>query len=206
MNAAAASLDLAVIGNCQVAALVDNVGRIVWACLPKPDADPVFCALLRRDGGDSASGVFAVDLRDMTGAVRTYARNTAIVETTLTDLHGSSVKITDFCPRFRSRGRNFRPMAIVRLLEPVKGRPIVTVRLRPGCEYGAAEPQRVAGSHHIRFLSPSLNFRVTTNSSLSPLLDESAFVLDRPLAFILSVDETTNGFAAWPCPSTGRRP
>ncbi len=190
MNTPAAGLDLAVIGNCQVAALVDNVGRIVWACLPKPDADPVFCALLRRDGGDSVSGVFAVDLRDMAGAKRSYVRNTAIVETTLTDVHGSAVKITDYCPRFRSRGRNFRPMAIVRLLEPVHGRPIVTVRLRPRCEYGADEPQRVAGSHHIRFLSPSLNFRVTTNSSLSPLLDESAFVLDRPLAFILGVDET----------------
>ncbi len=190
MKPPAGSLDLAVIGNCQVAALVDKQGRIIWACLPKPDADPVFCALLQRDGGDSVSGVFAVDLRDMVAANRTYDRNTAIIETTLTDAKDNAVKITDFCPRFRSRGRNFRPMAIVRLLEPVKGRPIVTVRLRPRTEYGAGESQRVAGSHHIRFLSPSLNFRVTTNSSLSPLLDESAFVLDRPLAFILAVDET----------------
>ncbi len=190
MNTPAGNLDLAVIGNCQVAALVDNLGRIVWACLPKPDADPVFCGLLQRDGGDSVSGVFAVDLRDMAQANRTYDRNTAIVSTTLSDAQDNAVKITDFCPRFRSRGRNFRPMAIVRLLEPVKGRPIVTVRLRPRSEYGAGEHQRVAGSHHIRFLSPSLNFRVTTNASLSPLLDESAFVLDRPLAFILAVDET----------------
>jgi GH15 family glucan-1,4-alpha-glucosidase len=120
MNAAA-NLDLAVIGNCQVAALVDNLGRIVWACLPKPDADPVFCALLRRQGGDSVSGVFAVDLRDMAEAKRSYVRNTAIVETTLTDAHGNSLRITDFCPRFRSRGRNFRPMAIVRLIETHQG-------------------------------------------------------------------------------------
>jgi GH15 family glucan-1,4-alpha-glucosidase len=189
MNAPA-DLDLAVIGNCQVAALIDKVGRIVWACLPTPDADPVFCALLRRDGGDSASGVFAVDLRDMASAVRGYVRNTAIVETTLTDAHGNAVKITDFCPRFRSRGRNFRPMALVRLVEPVKGRPIITVRLRPRCDHGADDPQRVAGSHHIRFLSASINFRVTTNSSLSPLLDESALVLGTPLAFILAPDET----------------
>jgi GH15 family glucan-1,4-alpha-glucosidase len=118
---APANLDLAVIGNCQVAALIDTRGRIVWACLPKPDADPVFCALLRREGGDSVSGVFAV----------AYLRNTAIVETTLTDAHGNSLKITDFCPRFRSRGRNFRPMAIVRMIEPIKGRPIVNVRSRP---------------------------------------------------------------------------
>jgi GH15 family glucan-1,4-alpha-glucosidase len=187
---AASDLDLAVIGNCQVAALIDRRGRIVWMCLPKPDADPVFCALLQRDGGDSVSGVFAVDLQDMAEAKRTYVRNTAIVETTLTDTKGNSLRITDFCPRFRSRGRNFRPMSLVRLIEPIKGRPIVNVRLRPRCDNGADDPQRVAGSHHIRFLSAALNFRVTTNSSLSPLLDETAFVLGAPLAFILAPDET----------------
>ena len=185
-----ASLDLAVIGNCPINALIDTQGRIVWACLPKPDADPVFCSLLSRDGGGSASGVFAVDLRDLATARRSYLRNTAIVETILTDAHGNSIKITDFCPRFRSRGRNFRPIAIVRMIEPLKGRPIVTVRLKPRCDNGAAEPQRVAGSHHIRFLSPGLNYRVTTNSSLSPILDDSPFVLGAPLAFILAPDET----------------
>jgi GH15 family glucan-1,4-alpha-glucosidase len=185
-----ANLDLAVIGNCQISALVDDRGRIVWGCLPKPDADPVFCALLRRDGGDSVSGVFAVDLRDMTDSKRSYVRNTAILETTLADAHGNSVRITDFCPRFRSRGRNFRPMAIVRLIEPVEGRPIVNVRLRPRCNYGADDPQRIAGSHNIRFLAAALNYRVTTNCSLSPLLDESAFVLGTALAFILAPDET----------------
>jgi GH15 family glucan-1,4-alpha-glucosidase len=185
-----ANLDLAVIGNCQIAALIDDKARIVWACLPRPDADPVFCALLSRAGGESPSGVFAIDLRDMADVKRAYSRNTAIVETTLTDAHGNELRITDFCPRFRSRGRNFRPMAIVRLVEPLKGRPIVSVRLRPRCDNGADEPQRVAGSHHIRYISPQLSYRVTTNSSLSPLLDESAIVLSAPLAFILAADET----------------
>jgi GH15 family glucan-1,4-alpha-glucosidase len=184
------NLDLAVIGNCQVAALLDDRGRIVWACLPKPDADPVFCALLKREGGDSISGVFAVDLRDVSQSRRSYVRNTAIVETVLNDTNGNAIKITDFCPRFRSRGRNFRPMAIVRMIEPIAGRPIITVRLRPRCDHGADDPQRVAGSHHIRFLSASLNYRVTTNGSLTPLLDESAFVLGAPLALILAPDET----------------
>jgi GH15 family glucan-1,4-alpha-glucosidase len=184
------NLDLAVIGNCQVAALIDSQGRIVWGCLPKPDADPVFCALLRRAGGEAASGVFAVDLKDMAAASRSYLRNTAIVETLLTDAHGNRLRITDFCPRFRSRGRNFRPMALVRLIEPIEGRPIVKVRLRPSCGHGAHDPERVPGSHHIRFLAPALSYRVTTNSSLAPLLDESTFVLTSTLAFILAPDET----------------
>jgi GH15 family glucan-1,4-alpha-glucosidase len=185
-----ANLDLALIGNCQIAALIDARARIVWACLPRPDADPVFCALLNRDGGDSASGVFAVDLRDTTKIERRYLRNTAVVESVLTDSAGNSLRITDFCPRFRSRGRNFRPMAIVRLVEPIAGRPVVTIRLRPRCDNGAAEPQRIAGSHHIRFVSPQLSFRLTTNSALSPLLEESVLILNAPLAFILGPDET----------------
>jgi GH15 family glucan-1,4-alpha-glucosidase len=184
------NLDLAVIGNCQIAALIDARARIVWACLPRPDADPVFCALLNRDGGDSASGVFAVDLRNTTNVERRYLRNTAIVESVLTDSAGNSLRITDFCPRFRSRGRNFRPMAIVRLVEPIEGRPVVTIRLRPRCDNGAAEPQRIAGSHHIRFVSPQLSFRLTTNCSLSPLLEESVIILNAPLAFILGPDTT----------------
>jgi GH15 family glucan-1,4-alpha-glucosidase len=184
------SLDLALIGNCQIAALIDASARIVWACLPRPDADPVFCALLNRDGGDSASGVFAVDMRDAAKIERRYLRNTAIVESVLTDSHGNSLRITDFCPRFRSRGRNFRPMAIVRLVEPIEGRPVVNIRLRPRCDNGAIEPRRIAGSHHIRFVSPHLSFRLTTNSALSPLLDESVVILNAPLAFILGPDET----------------
>jgi GH15 family glucan-1,4-alpha-glucosidase len=184
------NLDLALIGNCQIAALIDARARIVWACLPRPDADPVFCALLNRDGGDSASGVFAVDLKDAAKFERRYLRNTAIVESVLTDSAGNSLRITDFCPRFRSRGRNFRPMAIVRLVEPVEGRPVVTIRLRPRCDNGAAEPQRIAGSHSIRFVSPQLSFRLTTNSALSPLLEESVIILNAPLAFILGPDTT----------------
>ena len=184
------NLDLAVIGNCQIAALIDARARIVWACLPRPDADPVFCALLNRDGGDSASGVFAVDLRNTTNVERRYLRNTAIVESVLTDSAGNSLRITDFCPRFRSRGRNFRPMVIVRLVEPIEGRPVVNIRLRPRCDNGAAEPQRIAGSHSIRFVSPQLSFRLTTNCSLSPLLEESVIILNAPLAFILGPDTT----------------
>ena len=184
------NLDLALIGNCQIAALIDARARIVWACLPRPDADPVFCALLNRDGGDSASGVFAVDLKDAAKFERRYLRNTAIVESVLTDSAGNSLRITDFCPRIRSRGRNFRPMAIVRLVEPVEGRPVVTIRLRPRCDNGAAEPQRIAGSHSIRFVSPQLSFRLTTNSALSPLLEESVIILNAPLAFILGPDTT----------------
>jgi hypothetical protein len=64
-------LELGVIGNCEVAALIDAWGRIVWACLPRLDGDPVFCGLLKRDAGSSESGVFAIDLHNFSHASRT---------------------------------------------------------------------------------------------------------------------------------------
>ncbi len=184
------NLDLAVIGNCQIAALIDHLGRIVWACLPRPDADPVFCSLLSSEAGDSLKGVFAVDLADLATATSQYQRNTAVVETLLTDSHGNQLRITDFCPRFRTRGRIFRPMSLVRIIEPVQGHPLITLRLNPCYDYGANSPEKISGSHHVRFIAPQLSYRITTNGSVSALLDESTVVLDAPLAFILTTDET----------------
>src|SRR5688572_32417638 len=39
-------------------------------------------------------------------------------------------RIVDFAPRFRSRGRVFRPMMFVRSVEPLAGRPTLRLRLR----------------------------------------------------------------------------
>ena len=44
MNGIPRSIDLGVIGNCEVAALVDADASIVWGCLPRLDGDPVFLA------------------------------------------------------------------------------------------------------------------------------------------------------------------
>ena len=56
-NRQPASLELGVIGNGSIAALVDQRARIVWCCLPRFDADASFCALLspQLDGGDVRS-------------------------------------------------------------------------------------------------------------------------------------------------------
>ena len=41
------NLQLAAIGNCQIASLIDDRARMVWTCLPRLDGDPVFCSLLQ---------------------------------------------------------------------------------------------------------------------------------------------------------------
>lgn len=41
------NLDLALIGNCTLGALIDSGATIVWGCFPRFDGDPMFCSLLR---------------------------------------------------------------------------------------------------------------------------------------------------------------
>jgi GH15 family glucan-1,4-alpha-glucosidase len=183
-------MNYGVIGNCQVAALVDEQARMVWACLPRPDGDPVFSCLLQKEGGESRTGVFAVDLVDLTRTEQEYMRNSAIIETRMYDSHGGVMRVVDFAPRFRSRGRVFRPMMFVRSVEPIAGRPTLRLRLRPTAGFGERSPPGVSGSHHIKFQADGLHYRVTTDASLSGLMEDRPIVLERPLHFILGPDET----------------
>ena len=184
----APDLNLALIGNCQIAALVDARAAIVWTCLPRLDGDPVFSALLTRAGAHSGRGVFAVELADLQHSRQAYVPNTAVVETVLQGRE-SAVRVTDFCPRLRMRGRVYRPAMIVRRLEPLSGRPVVSVRLRPTCSYGAGEPRVSLTSHALRFSDEGQGYRVTTDGSLAAVREERPFVLDRPLTFVLGDDE-----------------
>jgi GH15 family glucan-1,4-alpha-glucosidase len=184
-----ADLDLALVGNCQIAALIDRRARIVWGCLPRFDGDPAFCALLAGDGEPKA-GFYDVELLDLSRSEQRYLPNTAIVETVLYDSSGGVVKIIDFAPRFQQHGRVFRPMALVRMLIPLAGNPRIRIRLRPLGEYGAVGPTLTHGSNHIRFVLPSVTLRLTTDASLTAVLEERAFMLDHAVALVLGPDET----------------
>ena len=184
------SLELGLIGNCEVAALIDEHARIVWACLPRFDGDPVFCALLTRDGGEAATGLFAVDLQHRARSTQRYLRNTAILETLLDDGHGNVLRVLDFCPRYRRRGRFFRPMMLVRILEPAAGRPVARVRLQPRCDYNSGAPEVSSGSNHLSFASTATRYRLTTDCSLRAIVDQAPIVIDQPIALLLGPDET----------------
>jgi len=181
------TLELGVIGNCAIASLVDRSGRHVWHGLGRLDGDPVFNALL---GGDDPQGGFmeASVAGGQEGRQR-YLPNTAILETTIEGI-GGTLRLVDFAPRFRRFGRMFHPPMLVRRLEPVAGRPRVTLRLRPTFNYGALKPQITSGSHHVRFVGDDAVLRLTTNGSVSYILHETEFGLDRPITLIVGADES----------------
>ena len=181
-----ANLDLAPIGNGRIAALVNTSGRIVWWCFPRLDSDPVFSRLL---AGDEEKGFLDVVLQGQTTARAQYVRNTAIVETILEDASGNAVRITDFAPRFLRFERAFHPAQIVRRIEPIRGLPRITIRLRPTFNYGQPAELLAIGSNHIRYGGGANVLRVTTDAPLSYIAHETPFALTQPVTMILGPDE-----------------
>jgi GH15 family glucan-1,4-alpha-glucosidase len=183
------NLDLAVIGNCNVAALLDSRARIVWGCFPRFDGDPAFCALLAGTG-EPRAGFYDIELAGFQRAEQRYLPNTAIVDTILHDGSGAAVRVLDFAPRLEQYGRAFRPMMLVRTITPLHGSPRLRVRLRPLGGYGSAEPTHTRGSNHIRYVLPDVTLRLTTDASITAVLEERFFVLDEALTLVLGPDET----------------
>ena len=184
------TLDLGLIGNSTVGALVDRLGKIVWACLPRFDGDAVFCSLLREHKSATDFGFFAVELVDFARAEQEYLTNTAILVTRLYDRHGGGIELTDFAPRFRQYGRMFCPMSLVRTIKRLAGNPRICIRIRPAHGYGAERPSVTYGSHHIRYVAPGLVFRVTTDASITAILEETPFFLEHAVTLLLGPDET----------------
>ncbi|THD42959.1 MAG: glycoside hydrolase family 15 protein [Bradyrhizobium sp.] len=179
-------MDFALIGNCQTAALVDRRARIVWWCFPRFDSDPVFSRLL---AGDEEKGFCEVALSDLVEVKTQYLRNTAVVETVLTDSRGGSVRVTDFAPRFDLFGRIYRAPQIVRRIEPIAGLPRITIRVRPTCNYGQPIDAVSVGSHHLRYVGGSNVMRLTTDAPLSYIVAETVFPLNRTLNLVFGQDD-----------------
>jgi len=184
------TLNLGLIGNCQISSLIDERGTMVWSCMPQLDSDPVFCRLLRRDDEKELPGFFEIDLVEFKHSEQHYQTNTAILTTILYDQNGGAVKITDLAPRYEYVGRTFTPMMILRRVEPLSGSPRIRIRLQPARDYGASACEITHGSNHIRYLGADTVFRLTTNASLTHVIEQNTFVLDRPLYLILGPDET----------------
>lgn len=192
------TLDLALIGNGTIGALIDARANITWGCFPRFDGDPIFCSLLKESDD---YGFFAVELADCERTEQHYLENTAILVTRLHDSHGGAIEVTDFAPRFGQHGRRFRPMMLVRRISRLSGSPRVTLRLRPACDNGAARPDVTWGSNHIRYATPTLALRLTTDASLTAVMQEIPFFLEDTVTLLLGADETVHEAAG----DVGRR-
>jgi GH15 family glucan-1,4-alpha-glucosidase len=181
-------LNLGLIGNCTFGALIDRRAEVVWACMPRFDGEPVFSSLMKADFAEDDVGTFAIDLQEYSHSDQRYEKNTAILKTRMLDIHGNGVEVIDFAPRFNQFGRTHRPVTIIRKLVPI-GSPKIKIRLRPACKGGAGTCKKVQGSNHIRFIADDYAMRLTTDLSITNVMDERTFVLNGEHYLIFSSDE-----------------
>lgn len=185
------NLDLAVIGNCTTAALINSSGRLLWSCWPHFNSNPIFSSLINQnEKGQSPTGFWDIRIKDFSHAKQFYQRNTAILETHLFSTNGDAVKIIDFMPRFKHYGRVYRDLSIIRIVEPLSGTPIIKMRIRPTADYGAKQFDNVIASNHILFRHDTEEYRLTSDISSTQIAEEKSFLLNKKSFFLLSNNET----------------
>jgi len=186
------NLDLWPIGNCQASALIDRAGRMIWACVPRVDGDPVFSALL--DEGDyedkDTRGFWAIELENCVKVEQAYVRNTPVLMTRQTDKDGNAIETYDFCPRHPHKGRMYRPVAFARIVMPVAGSPRIRIRLRPTTSWNAEPVPVTYGSNHVRMVLSYMAMRLTTDAPIGLISQESYFRLEHITHFFLGPDES----------------
>jgi GH15 family glucan-1,4-alpha-glucosidase len=188
-----ATLDVGLIGNCAISALVDRNAVVVWCCMPRFDGDPVFHSLLDSKQALGAEGAFGVELEGLERSEQSYDPGTAILRTRMFDAHGEGIEVVDFAPRFITSDRIFRPAQLVRRVRPLQGHPRVRFTLRPRGDWGAAAPTVTRGSNHARYVVPGATLRLTTNAPLTYVMGETWFSLHGPVSMLLGPDESLSG-------------
>jgi GH15 family glucan-1,4-alpha-glucosidase len=184
------SLDLGLIGNCQIGAFIDQEAEIVWCCLPRFDSNPFFCSLLAEHRTGEGFGYCTIDLIDRVKTEQFYLANSAVLVTRVADSQGGTIEITDFVPRFRQYDRMFNPVMLIRQVRRVEGSPRIVIRVRPAYDYGRERCTITYGSHHVRYISPDWTVRLTTDASLTAVIQERPFFVEKEATLIFGADET----------------
>ena len=127
---------------------------------------------------------------DAVEATQRYIRNTAVLETIITDKNGGQVRIVDFAPRTPRFGRSFRPPMLIRRIEPLTKRVRLKVRIRPHFNYGATKPTISVGSNHVRYTGGQTTLRVTADMAIAYILEEAEFALDKPVNLFIGPDKS----------------
>jgi len=129
--------DLALLGDCQTAAIVGRFGGVEWLCPPDFDSPSVFGRLLDPDGGH-----LSIAPVQPASVVRRYRPGTLVLETTFTTADGV-VRVTDgLLLGHGERGHEIgraSPHVLVRVVEGVRGAVRMHLEHRPKPDYARAD-------------------------------------------------------------------
>src|SRR5690606_1930050 len=146
---------------------------ISWLCWPRFDSSFVFGSLL----DDEKGGKFSIlpTSKEYTSK-QYYIENTNVLRTEITSEDGT-YRVTDFAPRFSQFDRYFKPLMLIRKIEPISKNPKIKVQCQPVYDYGRQELVSYQGSNHLVFQGGPEPIGLMTNIRLSNLVEDRAFVL-----------------------------
>lgn len=161
-----------IIGNCSFMSYISENGDVVWQCWPKFDSSFIFGSLLDDENG----GYFQISPEKKYQSHQYYLPNTNILVTHFISSDGE-FKLIDFAPRFLNYERHHKPISLFRKIELISGTPLIKIRCQPVGKYGEVKAQKSFGSNSINYLGLDKQVRLTTNASLTHIVDENSFTL-----------------------------
>ena len=177
-------LDYGIIGNCMTCALIHQEGSIDWMCSPHFDSPSLFCKILDEKGGSFAiepSGDYTIE--------QSYVEDTAILTTTFESDRDSFV-VYDFFPRYKALTKKnheklIKRNELVRIVQPVRGRPRIRVRFDPQPDYAREKRELVSRDDRIVNESDTQPFALITNARHESVLNGEEIVLNATKHFVL---------------------
>ncbi|WP_286850585.1 trehalase-like domain-containing protein, partial [Sphingobacterium sp. UBA7253] len=145
-----------IIGNCSYIAHVGIDTNISWLCWPSFEDSFVFGSMIDKNQG----GTFKISSEEAVVETKQYyIKNSNVL---CTEIHTESYayRITDFAPRFEQFGRYFKPLMLIRKIEPLHGAPSVNIRCQPTADYGRLPLKPTRGSNHILYSNDQVGERI----------------------------------------------
>lgn len=170
-----------IIGNCAFLAHVHKNTNISWLCWPRFDSSFILGSLLDKEKG----GEFSILPSGEYTSNQFYLENTNVLCTEITCENGK-YRVVDVAPRFQQYERFFKPLMLIRKIEPIEGNPRIRVKCDLVCDYGKRKLRPHRGSNHIQYEGCDDTIRLTTNIPISYLSEDTYFVLNEVKYLVLT--------------------
>lgn len=177
-----------IIGNCNFLAHINLNTNIDWMCWPRFDSPFVFGGMLDKEKG----GEFSILPVDDYTSNQFYAENTNVLRMEITCKNGK-YRITDFAPRFRQFDHYYKPLMLIRKIEPLDGVPRIKVKCNPVCNYGREKQDVLHGSDYIKYTGCGEVMGLSTNIPITYLIDGESFSLNETKYLLLNYGDVWEG-------------
>jgi len=192
-------LDYGIIGNCKTCALVSRRASIDWFCFPTFDSPSVFAKLLDKKKG----GYFSIKTKGIYRVTQRYIGNTNVLETRFSS-KSAEFTVTDFFPRYKKLLPNKRTTVqkenrLVRIIKPVRGKPIIKIAYDPRLNYSLGKSTTRAFKGNLVTRNHKMNMHLVSNLDYDIITHKLFFKLDYTRYFVLGENNDSSRYSVAFC-------